>query len=128
MILVRQFRAGAGELTWELPGGAVDPNEDYSKAVMRELAEETGYQGSSARQLLSISPNPAFQNNKCITFFISDARLVGDQSLDPLEEIEVKEFSIPDVKRMLVEQEINHSLIVAALAYYFLFPTNELTK
>jgi 8-oxo-dGTP diphosphatase len=33
---------GLDELTWNLPGGAVDPGEDLLKAVVRELYEETG--------------------------------------------------------------------------------------
>lgn len=28
---------------WELPGGKVDPNEDFDKALIREMMEETNY-------------------------------------------------------------------------------------
>ncbi|MET0779373.1 MAG: NUDIX hydrolase [Candidatus Saccharimonadales bacterium] len=34
--------------TWGLPGGKVEPGESDSAAVLRELAEETGYKAAAA--------------------------------------------------------------------------------
>ena len=38
-ILVRQFRCGVDDLSWELPGGIIDQNEDPVVAALRELEE-----------------------------------------------------------------------------------------
>jgi len=45
VLLVRQFRAGSGRDSLEIPGGLVDPGEDPCTAGARELLEETGYAG-----------------------------------------------------------------------------------
>lgn len=44
-ILVRQFRPPAGKLVLEFPAGLIDPGEDAATAAVRELSEETGYNG-----------------------------------------------------------------------------------
>lgn len=44
-ILVRQFRPPAGKLVLEFPAGLIDEGEDAATAAVRELSEETGYEG-----------------------------------------------------------------------------------
>ena len=44
---------GVGEPIWTLPGGCVEQDEDPYDAVTRELAEETGCEGS-VTQLLGV--------------------------------------------------------------------------
>lgn len=47
LLLVEQYHYLAGAL-WQLPGGAVDPDDDDAlSAARRELAEETGYHGGT---------------------------------------------------------------------------------
>lgn len=43
----------AGRAGWTLPGGGIDPGEDPADAVVREVAEETGYE-AVVEQLLGI--------------------------------------------------------------------------
>jgi ADP-ribose pyrophosphatase len=49
LVLVRQFRFGIEEFSLEIPGGIIDPGETPVAAAVRELREETGYVGTSAR-------------------------------------------------------------------------------
>jgi len=44
-VLVRQFRAPTQRYTIEFPAGLIDPGEDAGKTAVRELAEETGFEG-----------------------------------------------------------------------------------
>ncbi|MGO4595848.1 NUDIX hydrolase [Leifsonia sp. 2TAF2] len=41
----------SGRSGWTLPGGGIDPGEDPVDAVVREIAEETGYVGEAAELL-----------------------------------------------------------------------------
>src|SRR5262245_45746086 len=73
VVLIRQFRHGAGEVFVEIPGGMVDPGEDARTAAGRELREETGYVAPTWRQLGVVRPNPAIQGNRLTTFLALDA-------------------------------------------------------
>ena len=42
VLMVRQFRYGAGEVLMELPAGKLEPGEDPFDAMRREQREETG--------------------------------------------------------------------------------------
>ena len=42
VILIRQYRHGAGRVIWEFPGGQVEPGEEPLHAAQRELLEESG--------------------------------------------------------------------------------------
>lgn len=58
----------SGRSGWTLPGGGIDPGEDPVDAVVREIAEETGYE-AVAGELLGIDSKvvPAEQR------FVADA-------------------------------------------------------
>ena len=45
IILVRQFRPPAGKLMVEFPAGLIDPGENAATTAIRELYEETGFDG-----------------------------------------------------------------------------------
>jgi 8-oxo-dGTP diphosphatase len=63
----------AGEGTWGLPGGGVDPGETWAQAALRECLEETGWE-VELRGLLGIYSDPASQtyrdpNGRAVQFF-----------------------------------------------------------
>ena len=49
IILVRQFRPPAGKLMVEFPAGLIDPGESAAETALRELYEETGFEGKVIR-------------------------------------------------------------------------------
>ena len=46
LILIRQFRPPAGKYIIEFPAGLIEPGESPENTAIRELYEETGYQGT----------------------------------------------------------------------------------
>jgi 8-oxo-dGTP pyrophosphatase MutT (NUDIX family) len=118
LIMVKQYRHGIQDVTLEIPGGAVHPEEDFLLAAQRELAEETGYSSSRWKKMGRVSANPAFMNNYCETYLALDAECTTSQKLDDFEEINVELYSLEDIRVMVNSGQIHHSLVIAAL--YFL--------
>ncbi len=89
VLLVRQYRHGAGEFTVELPAGRIDSEDrDVLAAAARELLEETGH---SAETVVSVSvnaPNPATHSNKVHTVLCTGVRKTQSPLDDPRERIE----------------------------------------
>jgi 8-oxo-dGTP pyrophosphatase MutT (NUDIX family) len=91
LLLVRQYRHGAGAMSLELPGGVMDPQEsDPLVAGARELLEETGHVAASMRHLTRLSPNPASHANSVHLLLAEGARAVAPLTLDDSEDIVVE--------------------------------------
>jgi len=80
IILVSQYRPPVGKECLELPAGLVDEGEDESNAALRELKEETGYEGD----VTSVSPivfsDPGLTNASCRYVFVTiDSELKANQ-------------------------------------------------
>ena len=51
VVLVNQYRFGMEKSSLEIPGGMADDGEDPKKAAIRELKEETGYEGNKVIEI-----------------------------------------------------------------------------
>lgn len=118
LVLVRQFRFGLNDLALEIPGGVVEAGEAPLVAGERELREETGYVGREAKLLGAVSPNPAFQSNRCHIALVRDAVRTQELAWDADEEIEILPKPVDEVFDLARHGEITHSLVLNAL---FLF-------
>lgn len=118
LVLVRQFRYGIDDFSVEIPGGVMDPGEDAITTAMRELREETGYVGSSARLLGSIHPNPAIQNNRCHLVLVEDARPEDKLDWDPDEELEIMTRPVDEVYSLAHAGGITHAMVLDALLLF----------
>ena len=66
--MVEQYRHGSNTVELEIPGGMMDPGDASPvETAVRELREETGYEGENARVFGRILPNPAIMSNVCYT-------------------------------------------------------------
>jgi 8-oxo-dGTP pyrophosphatase MutT (NUDIX family) len=117
LLMVRQYRQGVQRTTVEFPAGLVEPGENLREAAVRELAEETGYRASSLRQIGCVAPNPAFMDNWCTTF-CAEGLTSGVQRLDPLEDLEVLEVGLEELRAGIGAGELINSMAVVALYWY----------
>ena len=119
LVMVEQFRHGTESVDLEIPGGVMDDTDESPEATaIRELREETGYEGSEVRLIGSPAVNPAFMNNQCYTVLIENCRKTHETEFDPAEDIITSLLPIDEVHDLAMRGEIRHSLVIAAL-YYF---------
>lgn len=89
VVCVRQYKQGADEITYEIPGGIVDKNEDEKAAAARELLEETGFQASEMVDMGLVSNDARASTIWRHLFFAKDCVKVREIRPDDDEEIEV---------------------------------------
>lgn len=119
LVMVEQYRHGSDTVELEIPGGVMDPGEtDPVVTGLRELREETGYEGGPARVIGKVWANPAFQNNICFTVLVENCRLKHATEFDHAEDIATHLVPVEEIPKLVSTGRIAHSLVVGALFYY----------
>ena len=77
LVMIEQFRHGSDTVELEIPGGMIDPKDATPEAgAVRELREETGYEGQGPRIIGRVFPNPAIMSNTCFTVLVDNCHLL----------------------------------------------------
>lgn len=117
VVLVRQFRFGTWSNTLEIPGGMLDAGEDALVAAGRELEEETGFRPAKLVPLGVSHPNPAIFNNRLHSYLAEGCVRVHGGRPEASEDLQVVVLPRDEVKRRVLDGEITHALVLAALLY-----------
>lgn len=121
IILVEQFRHGTETVEVEIPGGMIDPHDGSPVvAAVRELREETGYEGEKARLIGQVFPNPAIMSNTCHFVLIENCVQRHSVSFDYAEDILTRAVPVNEAMRLVQSGRIQHALVVAALFHFHL--------
>ena len=111
VVLVEQYRQGAGVISLEIPGGLCEPGESEPEAAARrELLEETGYGKGNFTLLGELYPNPAVQDNRAFCYLARNVEKVDRQDLDDNEDISVRLASVDKVREMVFSSQIKHAV------------------
>ena len=113
-VLVRQWRPGWWESSWEAPAGTVEDGEEPLSAAQRELAEEAGLQAGEWRSLGTCRGTALTS----VVFHLYLARGLTQTGTAP-DELEVdlvaRRLPLADALEAALRGEIQHSPSIVAL-------------
>lgn len=118
IIMVRQYRNALDRYTLEIPAGKLDdPKEPGIDCATRELEEETGYKSHDLEWLITIRTTVALCNEK-IEIFVAKNLIPSKQNLDEDEYIDVKVYTVDELKEKIYSGEIEDSKTISAILAY----------
>ena len=122
LVMIEQYRHGSNTVELEIPGGMIDAADASPMAGgIRELREETGYEGEQPQIIGRIFPNPAIQSNTCFTLLVENCQIKHPLQWDQGEDIITRLIPITEIPGMIATGKIRHSLVVVALYHFELW-------
>ena len=118
ILMVRQYRNALERDTLEIPAGKLDaPGEPGLECASRELEEETGYRSENLEWLITLRTTVAFCNER-VEIFVAKDLIPSHQNLDEDEYVDVKAYSVQELKEMIFTGKIEDSKTIAAILAY----------
>src|SRR5262252_5820263 len=113
LVMIEQYRHGSNTVELEIPGGMMDTGDASPQATaVRELREETGYEGEHPQLIGQIFPNPAIMSNVCYTVMLENCRCLHPVDFDHGEDLLTRLVPMTDLPQMVASGRIQHSLVV----------------
>nr|WP_296267301.1 NUDIX hydrolase [uncultured Merdimonas sp.] len=118
ILMVSQYRNALERMTLEIPAGKLDdPEEPGIECASRELEEETGYRSEKLEWLLTLRTTVAFCDERIEIYAARDLKKTS-QHLDEDEYVDVKAYTLEELKEKIFKGEIQDSKTIAALLAY----------
>jgi len=118
VVCLRQYRHAIRSWQWELPAGGLDAGVEPLEMAKRELAEETGYRASTWTPLGDVYPSFG-STDQLIHLFAAEHLTLGDQQLEPGEELEVVVMPMERFRELVVGGEMKHAAALACIARWW---------
>lgn len=118
ILMVRQYRNALERYTLEVPAGVLDGEEEPGNLCAgRELEEETGYRSGNLEWLITLRTTVAFCDEK-IEVYVAKDLIPSKQHLDEDEFIDVKAYTVEELKEKIFSGEIEDAKTISAILAY----------
>ena len=110
VVMIKMYKQGTDELMIQVPAGRFEPKKqaDYKQVAVAELEEETGIKIASDKLVFigKIAEGSTKSTAVAQAYFVKDVEFNSQQKLDDNEEIEVLQFSPPEIDQMIADGKI----------------------
>lgn len=119
VVFIKQFRFPINDYLYDLPAGRVEPGEDVLDCAKREIMEEIG------AKVVSIEPasSPAYTSpgmtNEYIATYFAEVKLVGPQSLEEYELIDLEIVNLKDINKFVDTHTMGMTGKMLSKMFYF---------
>ena len=114
MLLLWRHRFIPDSWGWELPSGKVEEGEEIASAAAREALEETGWQPTNLRHLVSLEVSAGFSDARHHVYWTDRAAYIG-APVDAHESDRIEWIDLENVPQMIFDGEIRAANTVAGL-------------
>ena len=119
---MRQYRYTLGDYIYEFPAGLVEPGEDFHKAAIREMKEETGL-AFTPRKVDAMYEKPFYttigMTDECCSMVFGQASgTVSRDGLEDTEDLDVVLADRAEIQRILREERV--AVMCAYMLMHFL--------
>ena len=115
--MVKQYRYAYRKEMIELPAGKIDKGEKPYDAAIRELEEEVGLKAESLEELGMIYPSCGYTNEIIYLYVAKNVKKVP-RHLDEDENIDIFYYSIDEIKKMIMSNEITDAKTICLVFKY----------
>ncbi len=119
ILLVGQHRYTLDAYSWEIPEGGAGPDESPEAGARRELAEETGFEAGTWRELCRCSLSNSVTDEVGVLFVATGLR-PGVASPEPSEDLAIRWATLDEILADIDSGTIHDVLTIAAITRYAL--------
>ncbi len=116
LIVLNEFKYGAGKFMFGLPAGHIEKNMSSLDAAKKELLEETGYGEGTFEEIGPYYEAPTKDLNTLYLVRAKNVTKISEPHLENSELLTVQLLTIDDVKKQIKEQKWQASFAISALA------------
>ncbi|MFX1520302.1 MAG: NUDIX domain-containing protein [Promethearchaeota archaeon] len=119
LLFIAQPRVPVNKIVIEFPAGLIDPGETIEQAALRELVEETGYDGEVIATGPFVSKSAGLTNE--VTAFVEclvDEKAVGNTEMGETEDIQSFWLTPNQFKQMAATLNPDKTIIDALVWFY----------
>lgn len=121
LLLEKQFRPALNHEIVAFPAGLTDKEDkDIITTALRELKEETGYDGKDVELIMPPSPTSEGLSDECNSAVIASITSKGEEHKEEFEDINTKLYSVKEVEDMLADKSVIFSNSSRLLALYLI--------